>query len=144
MKFSRSHDILQRTFITIVIYFLLAFALYLFFAGHNNPGGGFIGGLMAACAFILVYVVLDKKQATAVLRISFVPVIAIGLLLTIVVGFIGVIFGKAYLEHFFDYFHFPLFGKTELTTALPFDLGIFLVVIAVTMVITLTIAEDDQ
>lgn len=142
MKYSKSHDVLQQTLITVAAYFILAFSFYLFFAGHNDPGGGFIGGLMAACAFILIYIVFDRKKAQEAIKISFVPIIAIGLLLTIAVGFIGILFGQAYLEQFFDYFSFPFFGKVELTTALPFDLGIFFVVLAMAMVVTLTIAED--
>jgi multicomponent Na+:H+ antiporter subunit B len=142
VKYSKSHDVLQQTLITVAAYFILAFSFYLFFAGHNDPGGGFIGGLMAASAFILIYVVFDRKKAHEAIKISFVPFIAVGLLLTIAVGFIGILFGQAYLEQFFDYFHFPFFGEVELTTALPFDLGIFFVVVAMAMVVTLTIAED--
>lgn len=144
MKYSKSHDVLQQTLIVVTTYFLLAFAFYLFFAGHNDPGGGFIGGLTAACSLMLIYVIFDRKAANDAIKFSFVPVVAIGLLITVGVGFIGIIFGETYLEQFFDYYTFPFFGELELTTALPFDLGIFLVVVAVAMVITLTIAEDED
>ncbi|WP_059102695.1 MnhB domain-containing protein [Shouchella shacheensis] len=144
MKYSKSHDVLQRNLITITIYFLLGFSFYLFFAGHNNPGGGFIGGLMTACSLMLLYVIFDRPRANDIIRYSFVTMIAVGLLIGIGVGFLGVIFGSAYLEQFFDYFEFPFFGELELTTALPFDLGIYLVVVGMGLVITLTVAEDES
>ncbi len=93
---------------------------------------------------MLIYVIFDRKAANDAIKFSFVPVVAIGLLITVGVGFIGIIFGDTYLEQFFDYYTFPFFGELELTTALPFDLGIFLVVVAVAMIITLTIAEDEN
>lgn len=144
MRFSRSHDVMQRVLITVTIYFLVAFSFYLFFAGHNNPGGGFIGGLMTACAFILLYIVFDRKMANEYIRFTFPSMIAIGLLLSLGIGFIGPIVGDPFFTQYFDYFDLPFFGEVELTTAVPFDFGIFLVVVGMAMAATLNIAEDDD
>lgn len=50
------NDLILRTMTQLIAFILLGFSVYLFFAGHNSPGGGFIGGLMTAAAFILMYI----------------------------------------------------------------------------------------
>jgi Domain related to MnhB subunit of Na+/H+ antiporter. len=50
---------------------------------------------------------------------------------------------KPFFTHFFDYFHLPILGKTSLHTAALFDLGVYLVVVGVTMTIIQTIGEDE-
>lgn len=144
MKFSSSHDVMQRVLITVTMYFLLAFSFYLFFAGHNNPGGGFIGGLVTASAFILLYVVFDRKEANKIMRFTFPGVMAVGLLLAIGIGFIGPAIGDDFFTQYFDYFTFPFFGEVELTTAVPFDFGIYLVVVGMVMAATVTVSEDED
>jgi len=128
----------------IVAFIILAFSVFLFFAGHNNPGGGFIGGLMTASGLILLYLSFDLKTIKKVIPFDYAKVIASGLLLAIITGFIGIIFGFPYLKQFFGYFQVPILGEIELTTALPFDLGIYLVVVGFTLLVILTIAEDDS
>ncbi|GAA0359229.1 Na(+)/H(+) antiporter subunit B [Bacillus horti] len=127
----------------VAAFIVLVFSIYLFFTGHHNPGGGFIGGLMTASGVLLLYLSFDLNSIKSIIKINYAHLIAIGLLLTILTGGIGVLFGYSYLKHFFDYFTLPFIGEVELTTALPFDLGIYLVVIGITLLSTLTIAEDE-
>lgn len=49
----KENDVVLRTVTKLVVFILLTFGFYVFFAGHNNPGGGFIGGLIFSSAFIL-------------------------------------------------------------------------------------------
>ncbi|PYZ94214.1 Na(+)/H(+) antiporter subunit B [Salipaludibacillus keqinensis] len=128
----------------IVAFIILAFSVFLFFAGHNNPGGGFIGGLMSASALVLLYLSFDLKTIKRVIPFNYAKVIASGLLLAILTGIVGMFFGFPFLTQFFDYFPLPILGETELTTALPFDLGIYLVVVGFTLLVILTVAEDDN
>lgn len=144
MKYSRSHDVMQQVFMTGVICILFAFSLYLFFAGHNNPGGGFIAGLMTASAFALVYMIFGQATARQIMRFSYPVLIAVGILLAALTGSIGPLVGDPFFTHYFDYFTIPLIGEVELTTAVPFDFGVYLVVIGTTLAATLTIAEDGD
>lgn len=50
----KENDVVLRTVTKLVVFILLTFGFYVFFAGHNNPGGGFIGGLIFSSAFILM------------------------------------------------------------------------------------------
>lgn len=144
MKNNKTNDMMIQTtmrFITIIVF---AFSFYLFFAGHNSPGGGFIGGLMTASAILVLYLAFDKKKINKAIPINFTTMIGVGLLLAVGTGMVSMFFDYPYLTQFFDYFHFPIFGEVELTTALPFDLGVYLVVVGAAMTIILAIAEDDK
>ncbi|MFO8087135.1 MAG: MnhB domain-containing protein [Bacteroidales bacterium] len=111
----------------------LIFALTALFRGHNMPGGGFIGGLMAAFIFVfrgfayspaLVYQSMKIKPETylvmgfIVILLSFMPVL---------------VPGKTFFEGVWVSFDLPLLGLLKLGTPLLFDIGIFLVVIGVTV-----------
>lgn len=144
MRFSREHDVMQRVFVTIVICLLLAFSWYLFLAGHNRPGGGFIGGLMTASAIVLMYMFFGARETERVLRLSYPVVIALGLLIAAAVSSLGLLAGDAFVTQYFDYVTLPLLGELELATAIPFDFGVYLVVVGATMAATVTIAEDED
>ncbi|SDI33080.1 MnhB domain-containing protein [Natribacillus halophilus] len=144
MRYSRSHDVMQRVLLITTSYFVLAYSLYFLFAGHNNPGGGFIGGLTTACALAFIYLVFDRDTANEYIRFTFPALISIGLVLSLGTGAIGFFANDNYLTQYFDYFEIPFFGEVELTTALPFDLGIYFVVVGAAMVIMLTIADDEK
>ncbi|MFC0473573.1 Na(+)/H(+) antiporter subunit B [Halalkalibacter kiskunsagensis] len=139
----KSNELMLHTITRVVTFIILAFSVYLFFAGHNNPGGGFIGGLMTASALLLMYLGFDMKSIKSALPFNFTSMIAIGLLIAIATGVSSMLFGYPFLTQFFEYYQLPILGETELTTALPFDLGVYLVVVGIALTIILTIAEDD-
>lgn len=139
----QSNELMIHTITRIVTFIVLAFSVYLFFAGHNNPGGGFIGGLMTASALVLLYLGFDLKSIKKALPFNYTVIIAIGLLTAIMTGVSSMLFGYPYLTQFFGYYQLPILGKTELTTALFFDLGVYLVVVGIALTIILTISEDS-
>lgn len=59
---NKSNDILLHYLTRITVFFVFIFSIYLFFAGHNQPGGGFIGGLMTACTFLLLFLNFDREK----------------------------------------------------------------------------------
>ena len=144
MKNSRPNDMMIQTTIRFVSIIVFAFSLYLFFAGHNSPGGGFIGGLMTASAVLVLYLAFDKKKINKAIRFNYTTIIGIGLLFAVVTGMLSMFFDYPFLTQFFGYFHFPIFGEVELTTALTFDLGVYLVVVGAAMTIILAVAEDGK
>jgi multicomponent Na+:H+ antiporter subunit B len=144
MKQMNTNNIMLHTLVRIVSFVILAFSVYIFFAGHNAPGGGFIGGLMTASAFVVMYLAFDMKTLKKVLSFNFDLLIGGGLLVAFFTGIVPMLLGFPFLTHFFDYFQLPFLGEVELTTALPFDLGVYLVVFGAAVTIILTIAEDDN
>ncbi|MDG5786507.1 Na(+)/H(+) antiporter subunit B [Evansella sp. AB-P1] len=140
----KTNYLMLHTITRVVSFIILSFSIFLFFAGHNNPGGGFIGGLMTASALLLLYVSFDIKKIRKVIPFNYPVIIAVGLLITIITGLNSLLFGDPFLTQYFEYYNVPILGEIELTTALPFDLGIYLVVVAIALLIILTIAEDDS
>jgi monovalent cation:proton antiporter len=141
----RINDVILQTVTKAVAFIILAFSVFIFFAGHNNPGGGFIGGLMTASAFILLYLAFDIEGMKKVIPFDFIRMTALGLLIAVGTGMGSFLFGEPFLSHAFGYFDLPLFGEdTELATAVLFDIGVYLTVIGITMTIILTIGEDQE
>ena len=138
------NDLILRTMTQLIAFILLGFSVYLFFAGHNSPGGGFIGGLMTAAAFILMYITYGFDNMSKVLPINFRAVLTIGLLVATLSGIGAFVFGEPFLTQTFGYFNLPIMGETELETAMIFDLVVYLTVVGVTMTIILTIATDQK
>ncbi|WP_108670692.1 Na(+)/H(+) antiporter subunit B [Peribacillus acanthi] len=140
----RTNDIILQTVTKITFFVIILFSVQIFFAGHYYPGGGFIGGLMTSAAIVLLLLAYDLKTVAHILPINYRIVVAIGLLIAVLTGTGGLFFGAPFLTHAYNYFHLPLLGKTSLHTAALFDLGVYLVVIGVTMTIIQTIGEDDE
>lgn len=136
------NDIILKTATSIIVFIILTFAVYLFLIGHNAPGGGFVGGLITASAFVLLYTVYGFKTMENVLKVNFRIVLATGLFIAVAMGTVSIFVGEPFLTQTFGHFHFPIFGDVELATAMIFDFGIFLTVIGVTMTIILAISED--
>jgi monovalent cation:proton antiporter len=138
----KANDVIVRTMSKIVVFIILAFSAYLFFAGHNDPGGGFIGGLMTAAALVLLALAFDLETIRKVLPFNFRMITGVGLLTAVLTGMGSFVFNVPFLSHTFAYKVLPVLGKKELATAVLFDLGVYLAVVGVTMTIILSIGED--
>jgi multicomponent K+:H+ antiporter subunit A len=111
----------------------LLVSIHLFLRGHNQPGGGFIAGLVTAVALIVQYIASGIGWTQIRLTANLHRVIGVGLLLAGLTGVGAWIWGFPFLTGWFDYFHFPLLGEVELASAILFDLGVYLTVVAVVM-----------
>ncbi|WP_411953224.1 Na(+)/H(+) antiporter subunit B [Alkalibacillus sp. S2W] len=138
------NDIILKTMTQLITFILIGFSIYLFFAGHNAPGGGFIGGLMTASAIILMYMTYGYEKVSKILPINFTTLFIVGVGIAALFGVGSFIFGEPFLSQNAAYFQLPILGKTHLSTALIFDFGIYLAVIGVSMTIILTIATDSK
>jgi multicomponent K+:H+ antiporter subunit A len=113
----------------------LLVSAYLFLRGHNAPGGGFIAGLVTGTAMLLQYVAYGSAWARERLPWNYTNVIAVGLLIATGTGLASWAFGAPFLTSTFGYVTWPVVGKFELASAMAFDLGIYLAVVGVVMVI---------
>ena len=121
---------------------LLLYSLYLLVSGHDEPGGGFSGGLVASSAFALHLMAYDAASTRRMLRASPQAFIGVGLLLAVASGVWGVVLSKPFMTGFWIDLSVPGIGKVPLGTPLFFDLGVYVVVIGVTMIILLSLSED--
>ncbi|MDX2176667.1 MAG: hydrogen gas-evolving membrane-bound hydrogenase subunit E [Candidatus Sumerlaeia bacterium] len=128
-------SIVTRELANIIAVFVLGVALVLFFAGHNAPGGGFIAGLLSAVAvvpFILSSTHEQYERATPHHIFGLIPA---GLLFAGGTGLVAMFFGLPFLTSEFWYVHLPLLGEIEIASAMFFDLGVYLVVVGITLVL---------
>ncbi|WP_110926462.1 Na(+)/H(+) antiporter subunit B [Bacillus massiliglaciei] len=136
------NDLILHSVTKIAVVIILTFSIDLFYSGHHNPGGGFIGGLSIASALTLLFLSFDVETVTENMNVDFKIFTAVGLLLALLTGGGSFLFGEPFLSQAFNYFDLPVFGETELATALIFDLGVAMAVIGTAVTIILTISED--
>jgi len=121
---------------------LLVLSLIVLYRGHNLPGVGFIGGLLAAIAFIVVGIGHSMPYAKRVLRVDPVVLMAWGLATAVISGLPGLLWGDPFMTgQWLPGFTLPLLGKVHLGTPLVFDIGVYLVVIGFTLHTTFSLAE---
>ncbi|MED4016743.1 MULTISPECIES: Na(+)/H(+) antiporter subunit B [Sutcliffiella] len=139
----KANDLILQTVTTILSFLIITFSIYIFFAGHYTPGGGFIGGLMTSAALVLLLLAFDMKTVKTVFPINFMTVSAIGLLICVLTGVGAMFFDAPFLSHTFGYETFPILGETALATSTIFDVGVYLIVVGVAMTIIQTIGESE-
>lgn len=114
-------------------------SLYLLFRGHNEPGGGFIGGLIAAIGFVFHALAYDSDTTLRVFKLNPTILIALGLLIALSSGLIAMFFGYPFMKALWADFYLPLIGRPG--TPLMFDLGVYFVVIGIVLKITFTMSR---
>ncbi|RBP91246.1 multisubunit sodium/proton antiporter MrpB subunit [Cytobacillus firmus] len=139
----KTNDIILQTATKVVLFLIILFSIHIFFAGHYTPGGGFVGGLLTSGAIVLLLLAFDMKTVSKILPVNYIHMIAVGLLFAIGTGAGALLFNVPFLTHAFGHVDLPILGDTSLHTATLFDLGVFLVVVGVTMTIIQTIGEDE-
>jgi multicomponent Na+:H+ antiporter subunit B len=120
----------------------LMFSVFLLVRGHNEPGGGFVGGLVAAAAFALVLLVQGLDAARSLLRADPLSLVAGGLLVALVSGLPPLAAGDAYMTGAWLKAPLPVVGK--LGTPVLFDVGVYLVVLGIVMAILFALAEEGR
>lgn len=132
--------LILSTLLKALIPLFTGFALYMFFRGHDNPGGGFIAGLIASIPLMLHAMVFGHKTTSKTFGIQPRLVAALGLLLALISGMFSMVNGHPYLTPLWVAEKIPLIGKVG--TPLFFDLGVFFVVFGVVLQITFLLTEQ--
>ena len=112
-------------------------SVYIYWRGHNLPGGGFIAGLVTAVALVLQYMALGQQRAESILHGAagrrFVRWIGVGLGIAWLTGIGAFVFGRPFLTSAHGHPTVPLLGELPLATAALFDLGVYITVVGATM-----------
>ncbi|OEH84580.1 Na(+)/H(+) antiporter subunit B [Desulfuribacillus stibiiarsenatis] len=138
----KTNDLILKTVSRGLVYFIFALSIYIMLKGHNEPGGGFIGGLMTAAAFVLLFVTFGAEEFRRIVPINFQAMTIWGLAIAAVSGVIMVFKGLPFLTHTMWKVSLPILGKTYIGTTLFFDTGVYLVVIGGALILVQTIGED--
>ncbi len=116
---------------------LLLFSFFVLVRGHQEPGGGFVGGLIAAMAFALYTIANGITHARLIFPLQPNVFIVGGLLLAMGSGMVSLFLGRPGFTSLWGTFEFPLVGP--LSTPLLFDIGVYMVVLGVTTGIIFTL-----
>jgi multisubunit Na+/H+ antiporter MnhB subunit len=137
------HSLILAAMARIFFVVMLITSLWILVRGHNEPGGGFIGGLIGAAGFITLALATDVAETRRRLRLHPVVLMSAGLFMAFVSGLPGIVFDASYLHH--QWVTVPL-GITELKlgTTLVFDIGVYLVVIGGVLAFMFRLYEEDQ
>jgi multicomponent K+:H+ antiporter subunit A len=129
------HPVIMAVFSQLLLPLALLVAVFVLLRGHNLPGGGFIAGLITAVALILQYLANGVAWTQSRLSEHLHPLIGTGLALATATGLASWAFGYPFLTSTFTHVHWPIVGDFELASAMVFDLGVYLVVVGVTVAI---------
>ena len=135
------NSLILRTAVRFLMPLLLLFSVFLLVRGHNQSGGGFAGGLVAASAFALFSLAYNAAEARRVLRIQTALLIASGLLIAVLSGLIGLLAGRPFLTGLWTYIFIPGIGNLEVGTPVLFDIGVYLLVFGITLTMVFSLEE---
>ena len=149
--------IIARTSTKAVVPIIILTSIAILFQGHNLPGGGFIGGVMTAAAFGLIYIVfgIDFLEKNILKRTrgrvfdcfdhciqeDYQDLFALGLLVAAATGLVGLFYELPFLTQDFWIFHWPIFTEMHIASAFFFDLGVYFVVVGSLFTVLSVVAE---
>jgi multicomponent Na+:H+ antiporter subunit B len=119
----------------VVVPSALMLSLYLLFAGHNQPGGGFAGGLVAGAAIALLYAAGGIDDVRALARVRPWTVLGTGLLVAAGTALVPLVAGDALLQHGAIELDPPVLGPIKVASTLLFDIGVFAVVVGLVLMV---------
>lgn len=125
----------------ILLPLLIVFSVYLLMRGHNEPGGGFVGGLVASSAFTLYIIANGVELARKKLWVNPRLLILAGITTMVASGMISFFSGKPLMTALWLDQPLPVLGKVG--TPIIFDLGVYLLVTGITLMIIFSLAEEE-
>jgi multicomponent Na+:H+ antiporter subunit A len=142
---TRNRSILLEVVVRLIFHAVIVVSVYLLFAGHNTPGGGFAGGLVAGLALVTRYLAGGRYELGAAAPIDAGKLLGTGLVLAAGTAVVPLFFGLDALTSAFFESDVWLFGHVEFVTSTIFDIGVYFVVIGLTLDVLRSLgAEVDR
>jgi multisubunit Na+/H+ antiporter MnhB subunit len=130
--------------VRLIFHTVMIASLWLLFAGHNQPGGGFVGGLLAGAAISLRFVAGGIDEVRAHVRYRPWTILGTGLLLAASTAAAPLVFGRDVLEATLWHLDVPVLGAVKLTSALPFDVGVYLLVLGLVLMVFEAFGDEPK
>lgn len=137
-------SLILRTATRLLLPLLLLFSVFVLLRGHDEPGGGFIAGLVGATGFALYMFAFDAARTRELMGVDPRGMLGLGLLAATASGLPAIFWGEAFFTALWWPIEVPMFGEIKLSTPLIFDIGVYLVVLGSVMTIILALAEAEQ
>ena len=129
----RHRSLILEVATRIIFPLIMVLSAYLFFAGHNTPGGGFAGGLTAGLALVLRYLAGGRYELGETLPLDAGKVLGTGLALSAGTAVTSLFLGAPVLSSAVFELDVPVLGDVKFVTALFFDLGVYLIVVGLVL-----------
>lgn len=136
-------SLILHTATRLMIGVLILFSLFLFFRGHDEPGGGFIGGLVGAAAFTLYAIAFGTESTRRILRVHPISLIAFGLLSLVVSGIIPLFTSEPFLTGKWLFLEWGDMAA-KLSSPLLFDIGVYLCVVGFIVTVIFALEEEGR
>jgi multicomponent Na+:H+ antiporter subunit B len=132
-----------QTATRVLMPLLLLFAVFLLLRGHNQPGGGFVAGLVVASSFVLYSIAFGVVAGRRALLVRPATLLGAGLLVAVASGVPGLVRGQPFMTAQWTEL---IIGPSTVAVGTPlvFDLGVFLAVVGVVLTIVFTLADDER
>jgi multicomponent K+:H+ antiporter subunit A len=118
-------------------------AVFFFLRGHNEPGGGFVAGLLLSLGILLQYVVSGTEWVEERIRLRPRALIAVGILFTVVTAAAPILAGYPLLTSHTFRLRLPLLGEVDVASATFFDAGVFCIVVGSILLILVALAHQS-
>ncbi len=128
--------------VRVLVYVAFVVSLYLLAAGHNDPGGGFVGGLVAGAAVALRYVAGGIRDVRTLVRPKPWTILGTGLLVAGITTAVPLLTGRPILDNGYWKLDPPLLEPVGISSALAFDLGVYLVVVGLVFMAFEALGDD--
>jgi len=137
------NTVIFRTVAPYLTSLMVLFSVFVLLRGHNEPGGGFIGGLIAASAFAIYGIACGVQPVRRALYFHPMAIAGFGLLLAALSGLPSIVAGVPYLT---GLWYIPVVGGVEiaLSTPMVFDFGVYFVVVGAITSVALALEEREQ
>lgn len=140
-----NRSLILEVVVRILFHTIIVVSIYLLFAGHNLPGGGFAGGLVAGMALVMRYVAGGRYELGAAAPTDAGLLLGSGMILAVGCAVVPLLFGEAPLTSTFFEAEIPVLGHVEFVTSTIFDIGVYLVVIGLVLDVLRSLgAEVDR
>ncbi len=135
------HPLMMVVVTRVLMPIAIVVGLYIFLRGHNEPGGGFVAGLVIAIALLMQYMASGFAWTQERKRIEYHTMIGLGAVIAGLTGAGAWLFGRPFLTSAYTYVHLPPIEEFELATAMLFDLGVFLTVLGAVMLMLYSLSR---
>ncbi|MDX8348309.1 monovalent cation/H+ antiporter subunit A [Cognatiyoonia sp. IB215446] len=135
------HPLMMVVVTRVLMPIAIVVGLYIFLRGHNEPGGGFVAGLVIAIALLMQYMASGFAWTQERKKIEYHTMIGLGVVIAALTGAGSWLAGTPFLTSAYTYVHLPPIEEFELATAMIFDLGVFLTVLGAVMLMLYSLSR---
>lgn len=137
------NTVIFKTLAPILAAIMLVFSVFVLLRGHNEPGGGFIGGLIAASAIAIYGVAAGVEEVRRAIKIDPLAIAGIGVVMSLFSGLLSLFYDVPFLTGIWSKLYIGG-GEVSLSTPMFFDIGVYLVVLGTIAAVALALEEDEK